>query len=301
MRRRLPSLNALRAFEAAGRHGRMIHAAEELHVTHSAISRQVQQLEQSLGVALFEGPKNALRLTEAGRTLLPHLTAAFDQLDMAVRMVAGKEEAILDIACGGTFSMRWLIPRLHGFRDLYPRIEVRLTACHNDEQFQRGDFDVVIRHGTGPWPADKTVLKLFATEIGPVLAPSLARPVQTDFEALPILRARTRPHDWAEWTHRKFGPERAERLRRNPSPPGTEYEHLYFLLEAATAGLGVAIAPWPLVADDVAAGRLLAPHGFLENGESYVALAHARPAEKVAFFLDWLGKQAADFASASAD
>lgn len=120
MVRRLPSLNALRAFEAAGRHGRMSQAADELNVTHSAVSRQVQLLEEALGVSLFEGPRNALRLTEAGRTLVPGLTGAFDQIDTAVRLVADTEDGPLDVSCLGTFTMRWLIPRLHRFQVEYP-------------------------------------------------------------------------------------------------------------------------------------------------------------------------------------
>src|SRR6218665_819144 len=112
MARRIPSLNALKAFEAAGRHGRMTLAAEELNVTHSAVSRQIQHLEAMLGVPLFEGPKNRLRLTEAGTALLSGLGMAFDQIDASVRAVADTDEGPLDVSCPGTFTMRWLIPLL---------------------------------------------------------------------------------------------------------------------------------------------------------------------------------------------
>ena len=187
MARRIPSLNALRAFEAAGRLGRMTLAADELNVTHSAVSRQIQHLENVLGVPLFEGPKNKLRLTEAGTTLLSGLNTAFDQIDTSVRAVADTEDGALDVSCPGTFTMRWLIPRLYRFQAQYPDIDVRLTASSRPVDFARDSFDVAIRVGTAPWPAGADVIPLFPEQTGPVLAPSLvellvsALPARQDF------------------------------------------------------------------------------------------------------------------------
>lgn len=289
MARRIPSLNALRAFEAAGRHGQMTLAAGELNVTHSAVSRQVKHLEAVLGVKLFEGPKNALRLTEAGRALLPGLTTAFDQIDVAVRLVADMEEGPLDVSCLGTFSMRWLIPRLHRFKAAHRAIEVRLTASDNPVDLARDGFDVAIRVGAGPWPEGAEVVRLLAEHVGPVLAPRLARKASADFSGIPVLHTRTRIHAWADW---------CARTGRTPPPAaGTEYEHFYFMLEAATAGLGVCVAPWPLVADDILAGRLVAPHGFVESGQDYVALRRKRPHRKSALFCEWLRAEANLFAA----
>lgn len=287
MIRQRHSLNALRAFEAAGRLGRMSLAADELHVTHSAISRQVRHLEEVMGVALFEGPKNALQLTEAGRTLLPGLIAAFDQIDMAVRLVADTEDGPLDVSCLGTFTMRWLIPRLHRFQADHAGIEVRLTASDRPVDFGRDGFDLAIRVGSGPWPEGAEVAPLFGERIGPVLAPQLARSAGKDFTGLPLLHTLTRPHAWSDWSARAGVPvEHAQ---------GAEYEHFYFMLEAATAGLGVCIAPWPLVADDIRAGRLVAPHGFVESGQDYVALRRARRHRKSALFSEWLQIEAQRF------
>jgi LysR family glycine cleavage system transcriptional activator len=288
MARRIPSLNALRAFEAAGRHGQMTLAAGELHVTHSAVSRQVKHLEALLGVQLFEGPKNALRLTEAGRMLLPGLTAAFDQIDVAVRLVADMEEGPLDVSCLGTFSMRWLIPRLYRFKTAQRAIEVRLTASDSPVDLARDGFDVAIRVGAGPWPDGAEVVHLLAEHVGPVLAPPLAQSAPRDFSGIPLLHTRTRPRAWADWCGRTGVAVRAL--------SETEYEHFYFMLEAATAGLGVCIAPWPLVADDILAGRLVAPHGFVESGQDYVALRRKRPHRKSALFCEWLRAEADLFA-----
>jgi DNA-binding transcriptional LysR family regulator len=289
MARHIPSLNALRAFEAAGRHGRMTLAAEELNVTHSAISRQVQQLGDVLGVPLFEGPRNGLRLTEAGTRLLAGLGPAFDQIDMAVRLVADTADGPLDVSCPGTFAMRWLIPRLHRFQAAHPGIDVRLTSSAKPVDFAREGFDVAIRVGAGPWPPGTEAAVLFGERIGPVLTRKLARSAPRNFAGMPWLNSRTRRHAWPDWCART-GMPMTER-------PATEYEHLYFMLEAAMAGLGVGIAPWPFVFDDIRAGRLAAPHGFIDSGKDYVALRRARRHRKSALFCEWLQAEARAFSA----
>jgi DNA-binding transcriptional LysR family regulator len=287
MARHFPSLNALRAFEAAARHGRMNRAALELNVTHSAVSRQVRHLEEVLGVPLFEGPKNALRLTEAGHTLLPRLTTAFDQIDDALGLVTDTEDGTLDVSCLGTFTMRWLIPRLYRFQQLHAGIEVRLSSSETPVDFDRDGFDLAIRVGSGPWPEGVGIVPLFADLVGPVLAPGLARTASMDFASIPALHTRTRPHAWPDWCTRSG-------IAVNHASGG-EYEHFYFMLEAAMAGLGVCIASWPLVADDIRAGRLVAPHGFIESGQDYVALHRARRHRKTALFCQWLQAEARQF------
>ncbi|NTI27949.1 LysR family transcriptional regulator [Rhizobium rhizogenes] len=289
MARRIPSLNALRAFEAAGRHGRMTLAADELNVTHSAVSRQIQHLEDVLGGPLFEGPKNRLRLTEAGSTLLAGLTSAFDQIDMSVRSVADAEDGSLDVSCPGTFTMRWLIPRLYRFQAEYPDIEVRLTASSRPVDFTRDGFDVAIRVGAAPWPEGAEVIALFPEQTGPVLSPSLAGTVTANFAGVPQLHTRTRLRAWGDWLSRSGVPVEA----------GTrvEYEHFYFMLEAASAGLGVCVAPWPYVTDDIRFGRLTAPLGFIDSGHHYVALRRARRNRKSTLFCEWLQKEAQAFSA----
>lgn len=291
MKRHLPSLNALRAFEAAGRLGRMTLAAQELHVTHGAISRQVRHLEETLGVALFEGPRNALRLTEAGATLLSGLGRAFDEIDLSVRAVADPQDGSLDVSCPGTFTMRWLIPRLYRFQAAHPEIEVRLTASHRPVDFARDGFDVALRVGTPPWPDGAEVALLFPEQTGPVLAPILDTRGGPAFDGIPMLHTRTRPRAWEDWLA----------LCAKPVTGGmrVDYEHFYFMLEAAGAGLGVCVAPWPYVSDDIRLGRLAAPLGFLASGQDYVALRRARRNRKSSLFCDWLKEEARDFAANS--
>ncbi|KRB55067.1 LysR family transcriptional regulator [Rhizobium sp. Root708] len=282
MARNIPSLNALRAFEAAGRHGRMTLAADELNVTHSAVSRQVQHLEEVLGVPLFEGPKNRLRLTEAGTVLLAGLVGAFDQMDASVRAVADTEAGSIDVSCPGTFTMRWLIPRLYRFQAEYPQIDVRLTASSRPVDFGRDGFDVAIRVRDPPWPAGAEVIPLFPEQTGPVMAPTIVA-----VEGTALLHTRTRPRAWENWLTRS---------REAPwIGPKVDYEHFYFMLEAARAGLGVCVAPWPYVVDDIKAGRLKAPHGFIDSGHQYVALRRARRNRKASLFCDWLANEASQF------
>ncbi len=291
MARRLPSLNALRAFEAAGRLGRMTLAAEELHVTHSAISRQVQHLEDLLGVPLFEGPKNRLQLTDAGSRLLASLVTSFDQIDVAVRSIADTEAGPLDVSCPGTFTMRWLIPRLYRFREIRPEIEVRLSASSRPVDFSRDGFDVAIRAGRGPWPGNAEVIDLFAEQTGPVMAPAIARRSGGTLKGVPLLHSRTRRHAWRQWGDAS-GVVVDDAL-------GPEFEHFYFMLEAASSGLGACTAPWPLVADDIRAGRLEAPYGFAASGQSYVALRRTRQHRRSAIFCAWLEEEARAFAQPS--
>ncbi|MCB8821651.1 LysR substrate-binding domain-containing protein [Microvirga rosea] len=288
--RRLPSLNALAAFEAAARLGRMTLAAEELAVTHGAISRQVRHLEEVLGVRLFEGPKNALRLTDAGRTLVTHLTAGFDHLEFGVRAVADEENGALDVSCTGTFSMRWLIPRLYRFQEAHPDIEVRLSASYAPVDFARHRYEVAIRLTDHLMPSEAATTPLFAESVGPVLAPALAARLGLkdpgDLKGAPLLHTVTRRYAWPDWLARAAGGARVDLS-------GTEYEHFYYMLEAATAGLGIGIAPWQLVIDDIQAGRLVAPFGFIPSGMDYVAVRRPQRSRKAQAFCAWLETEAA--------
>jgi DNA-binding transcriptional LysR family regulator len=267
----------------------MTLAADELNVTHSAVSRQIQHLETILGVPLFEGQKNNLRLTDAGKTLLSGLITAFDQIDLSVRTVSDSQDGPLDVSCPGTFTMRWLIPRLYKFQAEYPGIDVRLTASSRPVDFTRDGFDVAIHVGSPPWPAGADVFSLFPEQTGPVPAPSLGKSATKDFSGLPRLHTRTRLQAWDDWL------SRSEITLR--SGPRVDYEHFYFMLEAASAGLGVGIAPWPYVTDDIRFGKLTAPLGFLDSGHEYVALRRGTRNSKSSIFCHWLAGQARDFQS----
>ncbi|ETD86722.1 transcriptional regulator [Rhodobacter capsulatus YW2] len=284
----LPPLTALRAFEAAIRHGRMTRAAEELGVTHGAISRQVRLLEDTFGTPLMTRSQSGLVPTEAGAALARRLSRGFREIEAGVDLLRADAGGVLDVSCLGTFTLRWLIPRLGRFATAHPGIEVRLTQSDAPCDFSRGRYDVAIRVTDHDLPEGAHVTPLFAERFGPVLSPALAERLAlrgpADLSRAPRLSARTRPGAWADWG-----------ARSGVAVPegGTAYEHFYFLLEAAAAGLGIAIAPEPHVADDLAAGRLVAPFGFLPSGLSYVAVRRSDAPRKARVFCDWIGREAA--------
>ncbi|XAH23529.1 LysR substrate-binding domain-containing protein [Xylophilus sp. GW821-FHT01B05] len=288
MKQHLRHMNALRAFEAAGRLGRMTAAAQELHVTPGAVSRQVRQLEEALGVTLFDGPKQRPQLTPAGRLLQPALSAAFGQIERAVDAVLRQQGATLDVSCLSTFTMRWLIPRLYAFHARHPQINVRLQSTDQGAEAPASRCDVAITVETAA-PSSGDGLPLFAEMLGPVLAPGLAAQLALgspdDLDGLALLRTRTRSNAWAMWSAASGHTPRVL--------PGPEFAHYYFTLEAAVGGLGICIAPWHLVMDDLRSGRLVAPFGFCASGYHYVAKLQAPGDEAVRHFCAWLQEEAA--------
>lgn len=282
-------MNALRAFEAAGRLGRMTAASSELHVTPGAVSRQVRQLEEALGTALFEGPKNKPALTPAGKLLQTALSAAFLQIEQAVDAVLEQKDSTLDVSCLSTFTMRWLIPRLYDFHARQPAIHVRLSATDQNAAAPMARHDVAITVSDSASPLASSDRWLFDEWLGPVLAPGLAARVPlrrpADLKGQALLRTRTRTNAWAMWS--------AAAGSRVQVRPGTEFEHYYFTLEACVAGLGICIAPWHLVLDDLRCGRLVAPLGFRPSGYRYVARRSRPEDERSQCFCDWLQAQAA--------
>ncbi|MPY74292.1 MAG: LysR family transcriptional regulator [Alphaproteobacteria bacterium] len=290
MPRSLPSLNALRAFEAAARLGSVTAAAAELHVTHGAVSRQVKQLEQALGTALFHRAGAGLRLSEAGARLLPVLTSSFDLMEAGVAQAARARGGNLIVSCLGTFTMRWLIPRLFAFRAAHPDIEVQLSASDAPVNFLRDRFDLAIRTARPPWPADMIANPFIVEEVGPVLSAALQERLRLrtveDLARATLLHTDTRISAWPDW-FASVGQAEVQ-----PAAAQT-FEHFYFMLQAAASGLGVAIGPKPVIEDDLSAGRLVAPFGFVRSGLSYVSLRPHADDSRAALFEAWLLEQSA--------
>lgn len=300
MPRHLPSLTALRSFEAAARHGSMTRAADTLGVTHGAVSRQVRGLEAQLGLSLLENHRGRLQLTASGESLLAVLEDAFGRISRGIDAVCADAAGDVAVSSFGSFAMRWLIPRLHGFQAAHPGLIVRLTTTDTTTDALRGAFDVAIRVGTAPWPADTDAVPLFAECAGPVLSPALAQQLgirtAQDLHPImlrgaPLLHTVTRRDAWPQW----FA---ARKLSVPSQIDGQSFEHFYFMLEAAMGGLGVAIGFWHLVADDVRSGRLVAPFGFLPTGHHYTALLPKQARNPARIFVHWLSDEAAAFSAA---
>ena len=252
-------------------------------MTHGAVSRHVSHLEEFVGTPLFEGARSRPKLTTEGRLFGLALTAAFDQMEDALRIIGRGGGYILDVACLSTFAMRWLIPRLHGFTASHPRYDVRLAT---DERHPRGPVDVqilVLPPGAG---LPEHCSPLFDEKLAFVVAPTLAADGRADVLALPRLETRTRPDVWREWA-------RLTGLDGQAENGATRiFDHYHMTIEAALNNLGTAIAPWHLVADDIACGRLLAPFGVVDSSYVY-AVQVARPGRpKTEHFVSWL-KEAA--------
>ncbi len=285
----LPPLNALRAFEAAARLGSLSEAARELHVTHGAISRQVKQLEEQLGVGLFVKEGRGVKLTDAGARLRDAASEAFERLrSTCAELQRQTAEAPFVLGCPGSLLARWFIPRLDRLNRDLPELRLQLSASEGELDPRKPGLDATLWYAEPPWPADMQVFELAAERIGPVLSPY--HPRCTDLRGAPpsavldetLLHTASRPQAWPNWA-RQQGLDPA-RLRL-----GQSFEHLYFLLEAALAGLGVAIAPQQLVADDLRQRRLLAPWGFVETRARLALWVPARRVDRRAERLaEWL-------------
>ena len=272
MRRGLPPLTGLRSFEAFARLGSMTAAAAELHITHGAVSRQVRALEGRLGVRLVTGPRHDLRLTDAGRRLAEAVTTAFDRI--AAALPGSGEDGELVLSCLGTLAMKWLIPRLPRFLEQHPGVRVRIVESHAPADFSQGGAHAAIRILEDRPPQGLRAQPFMAHFHGPVLSPELWRACGEDrarLLVLPRLHSETFRPAWSAWAQRAG-------IELPPSPQDREFEHNSYMLEAAAAGLGVAIAPWAFASPDVERGRLAAPFGFepVEGRYALLQPAHAR-------------------------
>ncbi|MCU1727216.1 LysR family transcriptional regulator [Pseudomonas sp. 7P_10.2_Bac1] len=265
MSRDLPPLNALRAFEATARLNSVSQAAEQLNVTHGAVSRQIKVLEEHLGVSLFVKEGRGLKLTDAGVRLRDASSEAFDRLrNVCTELTQSHSDAPFVLGCSGSLLARWFIPRLGRLKADLPDLRLHLSAGEGDLDPRRSGLDAWLVFAEPPWPTDMQVYELASERIGPVLSPRYVhypQLCQAPASALlgePLLHTTSRPQAWPSWAQQSA-------INVGDLKYGQGFEHLYYLLEAAVAGLGVAIAPEPLVAEDLRAGRLTAPWGFKQT------------------------------------
>lgn len=292
MPRPLPSLNALHAFEAAARLGSVSKAALELHVTHGAVSRHIRSLEEELGLALFQRQGRGLVLTPAGQRLRDTSTAAFAQLRDTVESLrpdAGHAPFVL--GCPISLLARWMIPRLERLMAELPGLDLHLRPQETPFDDVLSGLDAAVLAGEAPWPGSWQVRPLVQERIGPVANPEfakahqLARRPPDAVRDLPLLQTQSRSQAWSKWAE-------AADVGYVQLPAAQGYPHLYHLIEAAVAGRGLAIAPEPLVADDLASGRLVAPWGFVDSSAQWVLATPSRmPAGRSEALARWLAAE----------
>ena len=258
MRRDLPSLSSLEAFEAAARHRSFTRAALDLHVTQGAVSRQVQALEDHVGVPLFHRAKKRISLTPAGETFLPKVRAGLERLEAAtlqLKAFKGAASGVLNLAILPTFGTRWLIPRLPAFMSAHPEVLVNFTTRLDVFDFAEEDQDAAIHNGRPDWPG-AVLDHLMDEEVVVVASPALARKAglrkPADVAGQVHLQLASRPEAWREWLD-------GVGLPRVDGRHGPRFEHFAMILQAAASGLGLAVVPRFLAEDELRDGHLVIP------------------------------------------
>jgi LysR family glycine cleavage system transcriptional activator len=297
----LPSLNGLRAFEAAARHLSFTRAAAELNVTQTAISHQIRRLEEQLGLRLFVRKARALALTRAAGDYLPAIRTAFDDLRRATaRLQRPERDGLLTVSTTASLAAKWLVTRVASFQEAHPGIEVRITTSTHLVDFQGEAVDMAVRYGRGNWPGLRTQW-LMAEEFFPVCSPALMRGPKAlrrpeDLAHHALLHGTVGREDWQLWLTAAGLPVSLA-LRR-----GLSFDQAFMALQAAMDGLGVALGRSSLVAADIAAGRLVVPfETVLPSDAGYYIVAPEETADtaKIALFRDWLTRSVAAGADAA--
>jgi LysR family glycine cleavage system transcriptional activator len=298
MRRSMPPLNSLKAFEAAARHLSISLAAQELSVTPAAISHQVRQLEDFIGLPVFERNGRGLALTDAGRAGLRDLRQGFASLEAAMDAIETLgETGVLNVSVAPSFASKWLLPRLSSFEAQHPDIDVHVSASMQLTDFANDGIDIAIRYGAGGYP-DVIFEKLLTETLIPVCSPDFLRNVHalkaiTDLGGVTLLHDDSPDNDpscpnWEMWL-------RAAGVNNVDASRGPRYNQASLVIEAAILGRGVALTKSALAAGDIEAGRLVRPFSTVlpvDFAEYFVAPKAKLNLPKVAFFREWLRKQA---------
>lgn len=280
MRRRLPPTALLAAFEAAGRHENFTAAAAELALTPSAVSRQVSALQDMLGVQLFRRTRHGIALTEAGAAYLRHVSRSLDEMEREVLDLQGRRGrgGSVELAVVPSFGAHWLLPRLPRLAQRNPDLTVHLSSRTRPFLFEDSGVDAAIVAGTSAWPGTQATY-LMAERVIPVCAPGLIgsrREVGAERLArLPLLQQGTRPYAWREW-FAAAGVSEVEALA------GPRYELFTMSLQAAIAGLGVALVPDYLAQPEIAGGRLVQPVRQASSTLGYILVTPADREESAA-------------------
>jgi len=287
MSRRIPPLNALKAFEAAARLLSFTKAAEELFVTQAAISHQIKTLEKFLGLKLFRRRNRSLLLTEEGQGYYQDIRAIFSAVcDATERLMARSAKGTLTVTMQPSFAIQWLVPRLIQFSQLHPEIDVRIKAVDLDDGTLIDDVDIAIYYGDGHWP-DVLSYKLHSEYRIPVCSPSLlmGKKLESpdDLTHFSLLHDVSR-QDWGRW-FRQVG------VSLPNAAQGPIFSHSAMVLQAAVLGQGVALGHSLLSRPEIQAGRLICPlpQALMNDNAYYLVMSPGHDAlGKVAAFRDWI-------------
>lgn len=304
---RIPPLNALKAFEAAARRLNITRAAEELSVTPGAISQQIRILEQHAGAPLFHREGRQIALTDLGAELYPLLRDGFDHLKRAGDMLYRPDRRhALAVSVPPSFAAKWLAPRIARFSAAHPEIEVWMSADMRLADVSGGRVDVAVRYGRGDYPGVRSE-RLLNADVTPVCAPGLLvgrQPLRKPADLAHHVLIHLRPSEWEEPRPDWGAWLKARDLTDIDAQAGPRFDQTALAIEAAAHGQGVALAPYAFVADDLAAGRLVAPFadGALTTDFAYYVLIKRSGATTAArTFVAWLKEEAHAAAEAGVD
>ncbi|HDU8625617.1 TPA: transcriptional regulator GcvA [Morganella morganii] len=294
MSKRLPPLNALRVFDAAARHLSFTKAAEELFVTQAAVSHQMKSLEDFLGLKLFRRRNRSLLLTEEGQSYYLDIKEIFSAINDATRKLQARSaKGALTVSLSPSFAIQWLVPRLSGFHQAYPGIDVRIQAVDREEDKLADDVDVAIFYGRGNWPGLRTD-RLYAEYLIPVCALSLMtgeRPLKTltDLSYHTLLHDSSR-RDWQAYIRQ------ADLQQQVNVQHGPIFSHSAMVIQAAVHGQGVALVNNVMAKNELDAGRLVCPFkDILVSKNAFYLVCQDSQADsgKIAAFRQWIMAQAA--------
>jgi LysR family transcriptional regulator, glycine cleavage system transcriptional activator len=278
-----PSLNALRALEATVRLSSMSAAADELSVTHGAVSRHIRSLEDMFGMPLLLRGARSVQATPEGARLAMELSSAFTLIASSVEQL---QPGPLTLSCSSTIMMSWLIPRIGAFHALHPQIELRFNMNYDRIDFVHDEISVAIRISMIEPPKEVIIKEMIDEWIGPVCSPEFfaANKIKSpqDLEGCALMSTKTRPAGWTDWM-------RSSGRSFNFRAPNS-YDHFYLLIQAAACGLGVAMVPKILVLDDLRSGKLVAPFGFVRGPYKIVLwiAPHLRMRPDTRALVEWL-------------
>lgn len=299
MRRKIPSIEALIAFECAARHQSFTTSADELSLTQSAVSRQIASLEEYLGVPLFNRVKKRLSLTDVGMTYAKQVREHLERIerDTLATMAHRGAGGILELAVIPTFATRWLIPRLPGFYAGHPDVTLNLTTRAEPFMFNDTIFDAAIHFGTPTWPG-AIAHHLFGEEMMPVCSPKLLHGHSSlrpdEIAQLTLLHQSARPEAWRHWFLQAG-------MHDVPCMKGQRYELFSMLVEAARAGLGIALMPRFFVLNELANGELVIPSDIsLRNEKGYYLVypEYKQGSLLLEVFRHWLLRMAQEYREA---
>ncbi|WP_044529460.1 LysR substrate-binding domain-containing protein [Herbaspirillum sp. B65] len=282
-------LNAIRAFLAAARHQSFTLAAQELNVTHGAISRQIKNLEDYLGMPLFERRIRQVLLTERGRQFFEEASPAFDILATAARRVmrdAPTRTVVINVR--PSFAVRWLIPHLADFVERYPGIAPQVVTSTASVGKAGSSFDMAIRRGENNWPERLKVQRFMEDELVLVASPALLQTVPlvdvSQIVGHTLLVSRSRRNDWDDW-------RKLVGLKRWRGQAMLHFDHVHFVLQAVVDGLGLALSPVSLADNDLRSGRLVCPFPHLRMSLApYYLGIDAQAGAEALLFAKWLGE-----------